>query len=169
MAFDINDIKKRMEGAFTAFQNELKGLRTGRASPNILDNVSVEAYGNAMPISQLGSVSVPEPRLITVQVWDATQVKAVEKAIRESGLGLNPQVDGSLLRIPTPELSEERRKELAFESLRMADLQRWKAGVHRMDVLPGYPANLPFPNDKAIAPIPLADITYTGIPQNSGY
>ncbi len=124
MAVDMNDIKKRMEGAFNAFHNELKGLRTGRASPNMLDNIAVEAYGNAMPINQLGSVSVPEARLITVQVWDGTQVKAVEKAIRDAGLGLNPQVDGSLIRIPTPELSEERRKELVKVAHKYAEQQR---------------------------------------------
>jgi len=101
-----------MNGAVTALKAELAGLRTGRASPHLLDPVKVEAYGSQMPISQVGTVSTPEPRLLTVQVWDKGLVKATDKAIRDAGLGLNPQVDGQLLRIPIPELNEERRKEL---------------------------------------------------------
>jgi ribosome recycling factor len=112
-AFDKEDVNRRMNGAVTTLKAEFSGLRTGRASAALLDPVSVEAYGNPMPISQLGTVSVPESRLLTVQVWDKGLVKAVDKAIRDAGLGLNPQVDGQLLRIPVPELNEERRKELA--------------------------------------------------------
>jgi len=111
--FDKEDVNRRMNGAVGTLKSEFAGLRTGRASAALLDPVVVEAYGNAMPISQLGTVSVPEPRLLTVQVWDRSMVKAVDKAIRDAGLGLNPQMDGQLLRIPVPELNEERRKELA--------------------------------------------------------
>jgi ribosome recycling factor len=111
--FDKEDMNRRMNGAVGTLKSEFAGLRTGRASAALLDPVVVEAYGNAMPIQQLGTVSVPEPRLLTVQVWDKSMVKAVDKAIRDAGLGLNPQMDGQLLRIPVPELNEERRKELA--------------------------------------------------------
>jgi ribosome recycling factor len=99
-------------------------LRTGRANTALLDPVTVEAYGNAMPISQLGTVSAPEPRLLTVQVWDKSLVKAVDKAIRDAGLGLNPQADGQLLRIPIPELNEERRRELAKLAHKYAEQAR---------------------------------------------
>jgi ribosome recycling factor len=101
-----------MTGAVETLRKELGGLRTGRASVNLLDPITVEAYGNRMPLTQVGTVSVPEPRMITVQVWDKGQVKAVEKAIREAGLGLNPNVDGSLIRVPLPDLNQERRQEL---------------------------------------------------------
>ncbi len=105
-------LRKRMEGALEALRKELAGIRTGRASAHMLDPVTVEAYGNMMPLNQCGSVSAPEPRLVTVQVWDKGLVKHVEKAIREAGLGVNPMSDGNLIRVPLPELSEERRKEL---------------------------------------------------------
>lgn len=111
--FDKEELNRRMNGAVGTLKAEFAGLRTGRASAALLEPVTVEAYGNAMPISQLGTVSVPEPRLLTVQVWDKGLVKAVDKAIRDAGLGLNPQMDGQLLRIPVPELNEERRRELA--------------------------------------------------------
>ena len=111
--FDKEDMNRRMNGAVGTLKSEFAGLRTGRASAALLDPVTIEAYGNAMPINQLGTVSVPEPRLLTVQVWDKSMVKSVDKAIRDAGLGLNPQMDGQLLRIPVPELNEERRKELA--------------------------------------------------------
>lgn len=109
---DLDDLGRRMNGAFDVLQQEFAGLRTGRASAAILDPVIVDAYGSQMPINQLGTVSVPEPRLIGVQVWDKGLVASVEKAIRNSGLGLNPLVEGQLLRIPIPELNEERRQEL---------------------------------------------------------
>lgn len=112
MAFDLNDLKKRMNTSVEALKKEFAGLRTGRASASLLDTVTVEAYGSRMPLSQCGSVSVPEPRLITVSVWDTGLVKAVEKGIRDAGLGLNPQPDGNLVRVPIPQLNEERRKEL---------------------------------------------------------
>ncbi len=122
--FDKDDINRRMNGAVTALKVELGGLRTGRASAALLDPVMVSAYGGEMPISQVGTVSAPEPRLLTVQVWDKSLVKAADKAIREAGLGLNPQPDGQLLRIPIPELNEERRKELAKLAHKYAEQAR---------------------------------------------
>jgi ribosome recycling factor len=113
-----------MKGAVTTLRHEFAGLRTGRANPAILDPVQVQAYGNPMPVNQLGTVSAPEPRLLTVQVWDRGLVKAVDKAIRDAGLGLNPQVDGQLLRIPIPELNEERRRELAKLAAKYAEAAR---------------------------------------------
>lgn len=112
MSIDINDLKRRMEGAVNALKSDLAGLRTGRASATLLDPVMVDAYGQKMPMNQVGTVNVPEPRLITVQVWDSGLTVSVEKAIRDAGLGLNPVVDGQNVRIPLPELNEERRKEL---------------------------------------------------------
>ncbi|MBV8799382.1 MAG: ribosome recycling factor [Alphaproteobacteria bacterium] len=110
--YNKDELNRRMNGAVAALKAELAGLRTGRASPHLLDPVKVEAYGGQMPINQVGTVSTPEPRLLTVQVYDKSLVKATDKAIRDAGIGLNPQVDGQLLRIPIPELNEERRKEL---------------------------------------------------------
>ncbi len=109
---DMKELSRRMEGALTSLKNDLAGLRTGRASASLLDPVMVEAYGQSMPINQVGTVNVPEARMVSVQVWDKSMVGAVEKAIRESGLGLNPVTDGQNLRIPLPELNEERRREL---------------------------------------------------------
>ena len=111
--YNKDEMSRRMNGAIAALKAEFAGLRTGRASPALLDPVMVEAYGNQMPIAQVGTISTPEPRLLTVQVWDKGLAKAVDKAIRDAGLGLNPQMDGQLLRIPIPELNAERRKELA--------------------------------------------------------
>jgi ribosome recycling factor len=110
--YNKDELNRRMNGAVTTLKAELAGLRTGRASPHLLDPIKVEAYGGQMPINQVGTVSTPEPRLLTVQVYDKTLVKATDKAIRDAGIGLNPQIDGQLLRIPIPELNEERRKEL---------------------------------------------------------
>lgn len=123
-AFDINDTKRRMDGAVEAFKKELAGLRTGRASAGLLEPVVVEAYGNKMPLNQVGTISVPEPRMITVQVWDRGMVKATEKAIRESGLGLNPQTEGQSIRVPIPDLSQERRAELAKVAHKYAEQAR---------------------------------------------
>jgi ribosome recycling factor len=109
---DLKSVSKRMDGAISVLGSEFAGLRTGRASPSLLEHVTVDAYGTQMPLNQVGTVGVPEPRMLTVQVWDRGLAKAVEKAIREAGLGLNPQPDGTLLRVPIPELSEERRREL---------------------------------------------------------
>ena len=109
---DLNALKKHMEGAIQAFRHELSGLRTGRASANLLDPVMVQAYGQSVPINQVGTINVPESRMVSVQVWDKALVGAVERAIRDAGLGLSPVVDGTNLRIPLPELNEQRRKEL---------------------------------------------------------
>lgn len=109
---NLDQTKQRMEGSVEALRKEFSGLRTGRASVNLLDPVEVDAYGSMMPLNQVGTVGVPEPRLLTVQVWDKGLVKNVEKAIRDAGLGLNPQPDGQLIRVPLPELSAERRQEL---------------------------------------------------------
>jgi len=110
--FDFDDIKRRMDGAIASLKSDLAGLRTGRASPNLLDPITVDAYGSPMPINQVANISVPEPRLVTVSVWDKQMLGKVERAIRESNLGLNPVTDGTMLRIPLPELNEQRRKEL---------------------------------------------------------
>jgi ribosome recycling factor len=109
---DFDDLKRRMEGSIASFKSDIAALRTGRASANVVEPVMVEAYGTKMPINQVATISVPEPRMINVSVWDKSMVSSVEKAIRESNLGLNPITDGSNLRIPLPELNEERRKEL---------------------------------------------------------
>jgi ribosome recycling factor len=109
---DINDLKRRMQGALGVLKQELSGLRTGRASANLLEPVQVEAYGTHMPLSQVATVSVPEARLLSVQFWDKSMVHAVEKAITASNLGLNPQTEGQVIRLRIPELNEERRKEL---------------------------------------------------------
>ncbi|AUC97297.1 MULTISPECIES: ribosome recycling factor [Bradyrhizobium] len=110
--FDINDVKRRMQGATQSLKHELGGLRTGRAAASMLEPVQVEAYGSHMPLNQVATISVPEPRLLSVQVWDKTMVKAVEKAIVDSNLGLSPATEGQVLRLRIPELNEERRKEL---------------------------------------------------------
>lgn len=113
MSTDMTDLKRRMEGALDNLRKEFGGLRTGRASAALLEPVVVDAYGSKMPIVQVGTINAPEPRLLTVQVWDASLVKATEKAIRDSGLGLNPMPEGNVIRIPLPELNEERRAELS--------------------------------------------------------
>jgi ribosome recycling factor len=123
-SYSKDEIDRRMTAAVAGAKQEFSGLRTGRASPHLLDTVAVEAYGQRMHISQLGTVSTPEPRLLTVQVWDRSMVKNVDKAIRDSGLGLNPQVDGQLLRIPIPPLNEERRKELVKLAHKCAEAGR---------------------------------------------
>jgi len=112
-AYDKADLERRMTGAVESLKHDLSGLRTGRASANLLDPVTVEVYGSQMPINQVATVTAPEPRLISVQVWDKSNVGPVDKAIRSAGLGLNPIVDGQMLRLPIPDLTEERRKDLA--------------------------------------------------------
>ncbi|NLS16059.1 ribosome recycling factor [Rhizobium sp. P40RR-XXII] len=109
---DLKELKRRMDGAIAAFKSDIASLRTGRASANILDPVVIEAYGSRMPLNQVANITVPESRMLTVSVWDKSMVGAVERAIRESNLGLNPIVDGQNLRIPLPELNEERRRSL---------------------------------------------------------
>lgn len=120
----FEDLKRRMEGALASFKHELSGLRTGRASAALLDTVMVEAYGSAVPINQVGNISVPEARMLSVSVWDKSMVGAVERAIRDCGLGLNPISDGMVLRIPLPELNEERRRELVKVAHNYAETAR---------------------------------------------
>lgn len=124
MSADESDLKRRMDGALEALQREFSGLRTGRASTSLLENIQVDAYGSAMPLNQVASVSVPEPRLLTVQVWDNGNIKATEKAIQDAELGLNPQTEGNLIRVPIPELSEERREEMAKVAAKYAEQAR---------------------------------------------
>ena len=118
---DIDDIQRRMGGAVEVLRQEYSGLRTGRASASLVEPILIEAYDSEMPLSQLATISVPEPRMVSIQVWDKLQVQAVEKAIRNSDLGLNPIIDGQHLRIPIPELTEERRIELAKVSGKYAE------------------------------------------------
>jgi ribosome recycling factor len=134
-AFKLDDYKKRMDGAITALQHEFGGLRTGRASPTILDPITVEAYGAVSPLNQVANVSVPEPRMISVQVWDKSVVQAVDKAIRSANLGLNPIVDGQTLRIPIPPLTGERRQELAKVAGKYAEQQRVAVRNVRRDAM----------------------------------
>ncbi|MDG2097973.1 MAG: ribosome recycling factor [Paracoccaceae bacterium] len=109
---DIEDLERRMDGALNALKTEFLSLRTGRASSSMLDPINMEAYGASTPLNQCGTVNVPDPRMITVNIWDKSLVNAAEKAIRESGLGINPVIDGTIIRLPIPELNEERRREL---------------------------------------------------------
>ena len=124
MAYDLSDLKSRMQKSISSLRDELAGLRTGRASASLLEPVTVEAYGSRMPLSQLATVTVPEPRMLSVQVWDRTMAMAVEKAIRDSGLGLNPMGEGQVIRVPLPELNEQRRKELAKVAHNYAEAAR---------------------------------------------
>jgi len=121
---DTGEIKRRMQGAVAALRTELSGLRTGRASSSLLEPIQVDAYGSSMPLNQVSSVSVPEPRMLSVQVWDRALVSAVDRAIREANLGLNPMVDGTLLRIPIPDLTADRRQELVKVAHKYAEQAR---------------------------------------------
>ena len=123
-ALDLDDIKRRMEGSLNSLKTEFVGLRAGRASTAMLEPIMVEAYGSKMPMNQVGNISVPEPRLLTVTVWDAGLTSSVEKAIRESDLGLNPMAEGTLIRVPIPDLSEERRKDMVKVAGRYAEAAR---------------------------------------------
>ena len=123
-ALDLDDIKRRMEGSLNSLKAEFMGLRAGRASTAMLEPIMVEAYGSKMPMNQVGNISVPEPRLLTVTVWDAGLTSSVEKAIRESDLGLNPMAEGTLIRVAIPDLSEERRKDMAKVAGRYAEAAR---------------------------------------------
>jgi ribosome recycling factor len=109
---DTDDLQRRMDGAMSSLRTEFASLRTGRGSASMLDPIMVEAYGQRTPINQVGTVNVPEPRMVTINVWDKSMVQAVEKAIRESGLGINPQLNGTIIMLPIPELNEERRRDL---------------------------------------------------------
>ena len=130
---DFNDLKRRMDGALASFRGDLAGLRTGRASPSLLDPITVEAYGSRMPLNQVANISVPEPRMVSVTVWDKQMIGKVERAIRESSLGLNPITDGATLRIPLPELNEQRRKELVKVAQQYAEGARVAARHVRRD------------------------------------
>lgn len=124
VALVLTDLEKRMKSGIESLKKEFTGLRAGRASASMLDPIMVDAYGSMMPLAQVGTVTTPEPRLISVQVWDKGMSKAVEKAIRESGLGLNPIGEGQIIRVPLPELSEERRKELSKVASKYAEAAR---------------------------------------------
>ena len=132
-AYDKADLERRMAGSVESFKHDLAGLRTGRASTALLDPVTVEVYGSHMPLNQVATVSVPEPRMLSVQVWDKSNVGPVEKAIRSAGLGLNPINDGNTLRLPIPDLTEERRKELAKLAGQYAEKARIAARNVRRD------------------------------------
>ena len=121
---DLDDLERRMDGALAALRSEFSSLRTGRATASMLDPVMVDAYGAIMPINQVGTVNVPEPRMVTINVWDKAMVVAVDKAIRNSGLGLNPVMDGTVLRMPIPELNEERRRDLTRVAAQYAESAR---------------------------------------------
>ncbi len=131
--YDYDNLKRRMDGAVASFRNDLGGLRTGRASASLLDPITVDAYGQSMPLNQVATVNVPEPRMISVQVWDKALVSAVERAIRESNIGINPVVDGTNLRLPMPELNEERRRELVKVGHQYAEQARVAARHVRRD------------------------------------
>src|SRR6201993_3078579 len=120
----LKDLRRRMDGAIEVLRKEFGGLRTGRAPASLIEPVTVGAYGGAVPLNQLANISVPEPRMITVQVWDRAMVKAVDKAIREAGLGLNPQTEGQVIRVPIPDLNEERRRELTRVTAKYAEQAR---------------------------------------------
>jgi ribosome recycling factor len=120
----LKDLRRRMDGALEILRKEFGGLRSGRASTSLVEPIQVPAYGSNMPLKELATISIPEPRMITLQVWDRTVVKAVDKAIRESGLGLNPQTEGQVIRIPIPDLSEERRRELTRVTARYSEQAR---------------------------------------------
>ena len=131
--FNKKDLERRMQGAVDALKHDLAGLRTGRASTSLLDPVNVDVYGASMPLNQVATVSTPEPRLLSVQVWDRSNVSAVDKAIRAAGLGLNPIVEGQTLRLPIPDLTQERRKELAKLASQYAEKARVAARNVRRD------------------------------------
>ena len=113
LIIDTDDLQRRMDGALSAMKGEFASLRTGRASSSMLDPITLEVYGQRTPLNQLGTINVPEPRMVTINVWDKTNVPLIEKAIRESGLGINPQLNGAIIMLPIPELNEERRRELS--------------------------------------------------------
>lgn len=137
MSYSKQDIKRRMDGALEVFHKELAGLRTGRATASLLDPITVEIYGSRMPLNQIGTISVPEPRMLVVQVCDNSAVKSVEKAIRESGLGLNPMPEGNNIRIPIPDLNQERRTELTKVAGKYAEAARVSVRNVRRDGMDG--------------------------------
>ena len=140
--FDISDLKRRMEGAIASLKHELGGLRTGRASASLIEPVHVEAYGQSMPLNQVATISVPESRMLSVQVWDKGMVNAVDKAIRDANLGLSPTVEGQVLRIRIPELNEQRRKEMAKVAHKYAEEARVAVRHVRRDGIDGLKKSL---------------------------
>ncbi len=132
---DINDIKNKMDSSINFLEKEISSIRTSRANPSILENILVDAYGSKTPIQQLGNINVPEATMITIQVWDASLIKMIEKAILESNLGINPLVDGQLIRLPIPKLSEERRKELAKIASQYGEQAKIAIRNNRRDIL----------------------------------
>jgi ribosome recycling factor len=134
---DLDDIQRRMDGSLNSLKTEFMGLRAGRASTGMLEPIMVDAYGSKMPITQVGNISAPEPRLLTVTVWDASLTAAVEKAIRESDLGLNPMAEGTLIRVPIPDLSEERRRDMVKVAGRYAEAARVSVRNVRRDGIEG--------------------------------
>ncbi len=132
---DLDNVKQRMDGAVDALHREFSGLRTGRAASSLLEPIHVDAYGSLMPLNQVATIGVPEPRMLSVQVWDKGLAKVVEKAIRESGLGLNPQAEGAVIRVPIPELSQERRLELAKVANRYTEQARVAVRNVRRDAM----------------------------------
>ncbi|MGO9133825.1 MAG: ribosome recycling factor [Methylovirgula sp.] len=140
--FDISDLKRRMEGAIASLKHELGGLRTGRASASLIEPVHVEAYGQTMPLNQVATISVPESRMLSVQVWDKGMVNAVDKAIRDANLGLSPTVEGQVLRIRIPELNEQRRKEMAKVAHKYAEEARVAVRHVRRDGIDGLKKSL---------------------------
>ncbi len=124
LEIDLDDIERRMDGAMAALRTEFASLRTGRASASMLEPIMVDAYGSATPINQVGTINVPEPRMVTINVWDKGLIGKVERAIRDSGLGINPVVDGPIIRLPIPELNEERRAQLAKVAAQYAEHAR---------------------------------------------
>ncbi|MBI1301146.1 MAG: ribosome recycling factor [Alphaproteobacteria bacterium] len=137
MSYEKQGLQKRMDASLDALHKEFSGLRTGRASVNLLDTVVVDVYGSKMPINQVGTVNVPEPRMLSVQVWDSNAVKSVEKAIRDAGLGLNPMPDGNNIRIPIPDLNQERRQELVKIASKIAENTRISVRNARRDGMDG--------------------------------
>jgi ribosome recycling factor len=131
--FDVSDIKRRMQGAIASLKHDLGSLRTGRATPSLVEPIQIEAYGATMPMAQVATVSVPEPRLLSIQVWDRSMVAAVEKAIRQSDLGLNPQTEGQVIRLRIPEMNEQRRKEMVKVAHKYAEEARVAARHVRRD------------------------------------
>ena len=133
--FDVSDLKRRMQGAISSFKHDLGSLRTGRATPSLVEPIHIDAYGQSLPMNQVATVSVPEPRLLSVQVWDRSMVSAVEKAIRESDLGLNPQTEGQVIRLRIPEMNEQRRKEMVKVAHKYAEEARVSVRHVRRDGL----------------------------------
>ena len=132
---DFSDVQRRMDGAIDTLKREFQGLRTGRAHSSLLEPVKVKAYGTEMPLNQVGTVNAPEPRMLTVMVWDRSLTSAVEKAIRDSGLGLNPQGEGQTIRVPIPQLSEERRQEMSKVASKYAEQARIAVRNVRRDAM----------------------------------